>query len=663
MLGKAITLRSVAGPSVTIMDALYSNHVILCDSSEGPSTIIDGFTITGGAEVHGGGLNCSYSSPTIVNCIFTDNSAPGSGSEGGGIRCWGANPSITNCTFQNNSAYRGGGIYCYNSDPEITTCTFVGNVANWTGGGICCEFGSDPIITSCLFSNNTCIDRGGGILNYENSSPTITGCFITSNQRGGIYSWSNSIPVINNSFVCGNVEFQIDGDWINNGDVCIAYSCDDDDSDGIPDKCQNATDDNILQVPSEYLTIQAAINDAVTGDTVLVSPGTYFTFNDSVVNPMGKSIVIKSSHGPEVTIIDGHDLVCGVICNSGETNDTIIEGFTITHGYKYGGGGGIFCGSSPPSSPSIIDCIITECSANIVGGGILITGWVDPLPPTYSPRIIDCVISSNLAQAGGGIACLGGSPEISNCQILDNSADQSNPGQKTGGGVLVGMRSAATFTDCTISQNSSTEFGGGIGINEWGSPSFFNCTIQNNSAVLSGGGIYANSWENINLSNCTLSNNVSPPSFTDTDLDLRCPNFSIDSMCSSSTVTAAGTTSLILKPGTVWSVDGEFTTSVEGNLTFVLEGVLDIPNTEVPLSVSDELLQQGCLAIHTDTGSLAGVEEGDVIALAEVGSLSGNFESVVFPIMPEGLGLQLVENLLYGVVKVNLVSRSSRLKV
>jgi hypothetical protein len=205
------------------------------------------------------------------------------------------------------------------------------------------------------------------------------------------------------------------------------------------------------------------------------------------------------------------------------------------------------------------------------------------------------------------------------------------------------MRSAAIFTDCTISQNSSTEFGGGIGINEWGSPSFFNCTIQNNSAVLSGGGIYANSWENINLSNCTLSNNVSPPSFTDTDLDLRCPNFSIDSMCSSSTVTAAGTTSLILKPGTVWSVDGEFTTSVDGNLTFVLEGVLDIPNTEVPLNVSNELLQQGCLAIHTNTGSLAGVEEGDVITLAEVGSLSGNFESVVFPIMPEGLGLQLVE--------------------
>ena len=56
-----------------------------------------------------------------------------------------------------------------------------------------------------------------------------------------------------------------------------------------------------IHVPADQPTIQAAINAASNGDTVLVSPGTYF----ENINFIGKAITVKSASGPAVTIIDG----------------------------------------------------------------------------------------------------------------------------------------------------------------------------------------------------------------------------------------------------------------------------------------------------------------------------------------------------------------------
>jgi len=56
-----------------------------------------------------------------------------------------------------------------------------------------------------------------------------------------------------------------------------------------------------IHVPPDQPTIQAGIDVAVGGDTVLVAPGTYVENIDF----KGKAITVTSEQGADVTVIDG----------------------------------------------------------------------------------------------------------------------------------------------------------------------------------------------------------------------------------------------------------------------------------------------------------------------------------------------------------------------
>jgi hypothetical protein len=133
----------------------------------------------------------------------------------------------------------------------------------------------------------------------------------------------------------------------------------------------------IIHVPKDQLTIQAGINAAQEGDTVLVADGTYKGIGNKDLDFRGKNIVVASKNGAQNCLIDCEGSGRGFYFHHGESAYSVVSGFTITNGNApYPGGGGILCENS---SPTIRDCIIVE-NSSLLGGGVLVS-----VPPPH-PR-------------------------------------------------------------------------------------------------------------------------------------------------------------------------------------------------------------------------------------------------------------------------------------
>ncbi|MBC8205293.1 right-handed parallel beta-helix repeat-containing protein [bacterium] len=110
--GREIVLISEAGAEATIIDALRMGRGIIFNTGEDESSVLEGFTIRLGyneTEYYGGGIYCSYSSPTIRNNIISQSYAY----YGGGIGLYHSSPMIENNIIEDNTGNRGGGIAVY----------------------------------------------------------------------------------------------------------------------------------------------------------------------------------------------------------------------------------------------------------------------------------------------------------------------------------------------------------------------------------------------------------------------------------------------------------------------------------------------------------------------------------------------------------------------
>jgi hypothetical protein len=178
-------------------------------------------------------------------------------------------------------------------------------------------------------------------------------------------------------------------------------------------------------VPSQYATIQAAIDAAVNGDTVLVANGAYTGLGNRDIDFKGKAITVKSENGPRSCIIDAGHLGRAFLFYNDEGADSIVDGFTITHGQLYCEpgepcpiswyGGGIYCDGH--ASPTIRNCIITDNFAHF-GGGIF---------SFASPIITNCIFTNNEALVGAAILA-GWDAQIINCTIAGNEAAPDRDG-------------------------------------------------------------------------------------------------------------------------------------------------------------------------------------------------------------------------------------------
>lgn len=172
-------------------------------------------------------------------------------------------------------------------------------------------------------------------------------------------------------------------------------------------------------VPSPQCpTIQAGIDSAAAGDTVLVASGTYGGVGNRNLDFSGKAIVLMSETGPRATIIDCEGLGRGFFFHGGEDSGSVVRGFTIQNGVA-ADGGGIRCHGA---SPTIEGNIIRGNVASNRGGAIFCRS-------ASSPVVRGNVIVGNTAADGGGIYCRQGtSPIIEANTITGNVATDCGGG-------------------------------------------------------------------------------------------------------------------------------------------------------------------------------------------------------------------------------------------
>lgn len=202
----------------------------------------------------------------------------------------------------------------------------------------------------------------------------------------------------------------------------------------------------VHEVPGEFETIQAAIDVAVDGDTVLVAPGIYRGEGNRALGLGGKAIVLRSANGSDTAFINCEGAGRAINCVVGETAATVIEGFTI-YGGQEGSGGAVLCVGS---APTLRDLVLASNSATDAGGGAITC--VDA-----SPRLEDLRISNNSAAGdGGALLALGASaPELESVYLYDNAATGD-------GGALHIDGGGAALRGCTVAFNVAGGVGGGI---------------------------------------------------------------------------------------------------------------------------------------------------------------------------------------------------------
>ena len=182
--------------------------------------------------------------------------------------------------------------------------------------------------------------------------------------------------------------------------VCFVSSCEKESTKAKEDD----TDIDACAYEEQFSTIQALIDAASAGDTILIDPGTY----EGSINFQGKDIVVGSlflttgdSSYISQTILDAKQSGSVVRFENNESSGAVLSGLTLTGGHAVEGGGIFISGASPTLSHLLItgnkaySCEAGDYFKGAAGGGIFING--------SSPVLERITVRENSSEADGGV--------------------------------------------------------------------------------------------------------------------------------------------------------------------------------------------------------------------------------------------------------------------
>ncbi|MBN2817960.1 MAG: hypothetical protein JXP36_03285 [Bacteroidales bacterium] len=180
-----------------------------------------------------------------------------------------------------------------------------------------------------------------------------------------------------------------------------------------------------ILIPSEFTTIQDALDYCNSEDSIIISEGTYY---ENLILPVDKELFISSNYCSKKdtsiisnTIINGSNSAHVIEISNYAGNSLSILGLTITNGYDNFHGGGLYITTS--NNINIRKCKITNNTVgttsiwgNTYGAGIYIGNSVDCILDSCMILSNICLNKSGMLENGYGSA--GGGLCVENSNIL-----------------------------------------------------------------------------------------------------------------------------------------------------------------------------------------------------------------------------------------------------
>jgi len=231
--GKAITVVGIAGEHLTTIDGSGMwDAVVQFSELEGPDSVLQGFTLTGGSGNHsGGGIYVAGASPTlrrlrIVQCS-ADMYVPATNIGGGGMYLRGSAATLSDIVVEGNTSFikneqvgYGGGIHIEDSEITAERITLADGYANH-GGGLYVTSSSSVTIDGLVCRGNGAWRHGGCAYVYDSSTLQLDHALIVGNEAGelggGLFADQDATLLLSNVAVLGN---SVTGMSSDGGGIC-----------------------------------------------------------------------------------------------------------------------------------------------------------------------------------------------------------------------------------------------------------------------------------------------------------------------------------------------------------------------------------------------------------------------------------------------------------